>query len=117
MAYWFDLLGTATTLGVDPLLVAACESLLLARRASRPCLIPDVPENLTPDEAMRLLTEAFSDPRVWVTENAPMCPSHGAQMDRQHSIQVIGGAELVWICPQCAADWHQMTPLSVSCIR
>jgi hypothetical protein len=40
-------------------------------------------------------------------------PRHGALMDRQPSIQVIGGMVHVWICPQCAADWHQMTPSSV----
>jgi len=48
----------------DAFMCAACESALLAARASRPCLIPDVPENMTPDEAMEALVRVFSDPRV-----------------------------------------------------
>jgi hypothetical protein len=49
----------------DAFLCRECESMLLAARASRPSPIPDIPENLTPDEAMRLLVEAFSDPTRW----------------------------------------------------
>jgi hypothetical protein len=49
----------------DAFLCAECELALLAARASRPSPIPDIPENLTPDEAMRLLVEAFSDPTRW----------------------------------------------------
>jgi len=41
---------------------AACESLLLARCASRPSPIPDLPPAhlLSPDEAMRVLVEVFN---------------------------------------------------------
>jgi hypothetical protein len=49
----------------DAFLCRECESMLLAARASRPSPIPDIPENLTPDEAMRLLVEALSDPTRW----------------------------------------------------
>jgi hypothetical protein len=48
----------------DAVLCAACESALLAARARRPCLIPEMPKNATPDDAMRMLVEAFSDPRL-----------------------------------------------------
>jgi hypothetical protein len=48
----------------DAFLCAACESALLEARARRPCLFPELPPNATPDDAMRLLVEAFSNPRL-----------------------------------------------------
>jgi hypothetical protein len=39
----------------DAFLCAACESALLARRASRLRLTPDIPENATPDEALKII--------------------------------------------------------------
>jgi hypothetical protein len=40
-------------------------SALLTSRAKRPSPIQNLPKSATSDEAMRLLVEAFSDPRSW----------------------------------------------------
>jgi len=45
----------------DAFLCAACESLLLARRASRP--FPYIPPSRPAEEALQALVTLFSDPR------------------------------------------------------
>jgi hypothetical protein len=49
----------------DAFRCAACESALVAARAGRPSPILDMLDNITPDEAMRLLVEAFNDGSRW----------------------------------------------------
>jgi hypothetical protein len=44
---------------------AECEPVDRARLASRPPLMPEIPENATNAEAMAIICQAFNDPTKW----------------------------------------------------